>query len=66
VSIRVAITNTAGDAVRQDETEDHHILICRDLERGWTLCPLDSLAHDPSRLLLIGRRFTYVTKLCGY
>lgn len=66
MSFRVAITNKAGDAVRQDETEDHHILVCRDLERGWTLCPLDSLAHDPSRLLLIGRRFTYVTKLCGY
>jgi AAA domain len=66
VSIRVAITNTAGDTVRRQDTDDHHILICRDLEHGWTLRPLNSLAHDPSRLLLIGRRFSYVTKLCGY
>jgi hypothetical protein len=66
VSISVAITNTAGDAVRVSDAEEDRILICRDLESGWTLCPLNSLAHDPSRLLLIGRRFTYVTKLCGY
>jgi len=66
VSIRVAITNTAGKIVRKQPEEDEQILICRDLERGWTLCPLDNLAHDPSRLLLIGRRFSYVIKLCGY
>lgn len=40
--------------------------VCADLSRGWTLVATDKLAKDPSRLLVIGARFTYTFQLNGY
>ncbi len=62
--IRVAITNTATRAVSGSDQD--FAPVCGDLSAGWTLCATDRLGKEPSRLLVIGGRFTYTLQLNGY
>jgi hypothetical protein len=64
VIVKAGITNQAMRALSPLDAE--YGPLCADLAEGWTLCPLERLASDPPTLLLIGQRFSYICKLCGY
>jgi ATP-dependent RNA/DNA helicase IGHMBP2 len=64
VIIGAAITNTATKAL--SGIDHDYAAVCADLSSGWTLCATDRLAQDPSRLQIIGRRYTYTAQLNDY
>jgi hypothetical protein len=64
VIVKAGITNEAMRAVSPVGAD--YEPLCADLAEGWTLCPLARLASTPARLLLVGQRFSYICKLCGY
>lgn len=62
--VRVAITNRVTKAL--SGIDHNYAPVCEDLSESWTLCARDHLAAQPTRLRLIGRRYTYVAQLNGY
>jgi hypothetical protein len=64
VTIEAGIMNAATKAV--SGIDQDFAPVCADLSSGWTLVATDKLRKEPSRLLVIGGRFTYTVQLNGY